>query len=229
MDDEFEFQHQGAFSGLSDALLQFAQQLSGALQVPLTRLLGQSPKGLGNEGESDLRVYYDGINQQQNRLMHRGVTCVYRCIAQSKGIKLPDDFELKFASLWQLQPVEKSAIAANVTTAVLAAKDAGVIGMQTTLRELRELGKETGVFTNITDEAIEAADDEVMPPNAELDMQHEHEEDMQQNQIQFQSKEADKGRQHQLKLAKEAAKNKPQPGGRKRVSDAANETFRVSA
>jgi hypothetical protein len=35
-------------------LLQFAQQLSGALNIPLTRLFGQSPAGMNSTGEGDL-------------------------------------------------------------------------------------------------------------------------------------------------------------------------------
>lgn len=215
-EDELEVQTHGAFSGLDDILLQFAMQLSGALQVPLTRLLGQSPKGLGNEGESDIRNYFDGINQKQNSQMLVGTTTTYRCLAQSKGIKLPDDFELTFASLWQMSPQEKGELADKVTDAVTKAKDGGIIGLQTSLKELRQVSRLTGVFTNITDEAINAADDEVLPPTGELEMQQEHEENLLDKTQQHTSQEADKARKHQAQLAKEAAKNKPAPGGQKR-------------
>src|SRR6185437_7701108 len=59
--DEFEA-HSYTFSGLDNVLLQFAQQCSGALDIPMVRLFGQSPAGLNATGESDLRTYYDGIN-----------------------------------------------------------------------------------------------------------------------------------------------------------------------
>lgn len=224
-EDEMEFQHQGAFSGLSDALLQFAQQLSGALQIPLTRLLGQSPAGLNSTGESDMRNYYDGISQQQNRLMHRGVTTTYKCLAASQGIKLPDDFELGFASLWQMKPEEKANVAKTVGDSVNASYEAGLIGRQTSLRELRQVSKATGVFTNITDEAIDAADDEVLPPLAETEMGLEHEKELTETQLEHQgseaekarrhaAQEADKGRKHAERLAKEKAK---EGGGKKRV------------
>lgn len=205
--DEMEAQAHGAFSGLDDILLQFAMQLSGALQVPLTRLLGQSPKGLGNEGESDLRNYYDSIQQKQNSQMHVGVTTTYRCLAASMGITVPDDFAIKFSSLWEMQPTEKAEVAKGVGEAVGAAFESGLIGRQTALRELRQVSKATGVFTNITDEAIESADDEVLPPLAETELGLEHEKDLTKTTLSHSAKEADKARQHAAKEADKGRKH----------------------
>lgn len=165
--DTFEVQQHSAFSGLSDALNQFGQQLSGALQIPLVRLFGQSPAGLNSSGESDIRTYYDGIRQQQRKTMHTGVTTVYRLMAASLGIKLPDNFVLDFASLWQLQEKEKSEIATSTGSAVSKAYDDGIIGRQTALKELRQSSRITGIFTNITEEMIDQADDETSPPGGE--------------------------------------------------------------
>lgn len=162
-EDEFQVQGHQAFSGLSDALTQFGQQLSGALQIPLTRLFGQSPAGFST-GDADLQLYYDSINQQQQRTMYHGVTAVYKAAAASEGVKLPDNFAVKFASLWEMDDKEKSEIAKSNSDTVLAAHDAGIIGRQTALKELRQASRVTGVFTNITEEMIEEADDEVQPP-----------------------------------------------------------------
>jgi phage-related protein (TIGR01555 family) len=165
-DDEFDVQQHSAFSGLSDALTQFGQQLSGALQIPLVRLFGQSPSGF-NSGDTDLRMYYDHINQQQNKTLLSGVTKVYRMIAQSKGIKLPPNYAIDFASLWQLEDKEKADIASSVGTTVGKALEDGLISQQTALKELRQSSRTTGIFTNITEEQIQAADDEVQPPGGE--------------------------------------------------------------
>lgn len=213
-DDEFDTQVHGAFSGLDDIMMQFAMQLSGALQVPLTRLLGQSPAGMNATGESDMRNYYDGISQRQNSEMHGGVTTTYRCIAASKGVTLPDNFSIGFSSLWQMSPPEKADVAQKGGDAVGGALTNGIIGRRTALLELRQLGKQTGIFTNITDEAIEGADDEVAPPLAELETSLEHEGNQADLEREHQSteaeaarkaasKEAEKGRQHALKLSKQ--------------------------
>jgi phage-related protein (TIGR01555 family) len=166
-DDEFDVQEHSAFSGLSDALNQFGQQLSGALQIPLVRMFGQSPAGLNSSGESDLRTYYDGVRQQQRKTMLTGMTSVYKLMAQSKGIKVPKNFTIDFASLWELDDVQKADVASKTTESVTKAFDAGLIGRQTALKELRQSSRTTGVFTNITQQTIDDADDEVEPPLGE--------------------------------------------------------------
>jgi hypothetical protein len=170
LDVEDEFEAQGAsdsFSGLDSALMQFGQQLAGALQIPLVRLFGQSPSGFST-GDTDIRNYYDGINQQQNRFLLQPLTTIYRCSAQSLGIKIPDGFSLKFRPLWQLQEKEKSEIAQNVVTAVTGLKSAGIIGDQTALEEIKQSSAVTGVGTNITQEDINSAEREPAPPANEL-------------------------------------------------------------
>lgn len=163
-EDEFEgVQHQ-AFSGLSDVLLQFGQQLSGALQIPLVRLFGQSPAGLNSTGESDLRTYYDGILQKQNTSLLIPVTKIYRCIAASEGIKVPQGFKLQFNPLWQLDDEKKAGVANDTVDAVMKAKDGGLLSPKASMMELRQSSQITGIFSNITDEDIEAAEDEVLPP-----------------------------------------------------------------
>lgn len=165
--DKLEIQGHSAFSGLSDALNQFGQQLSGALQIPLVRLFGQSPAGLNSSGESDLRTFYDHIRQQQRRHLMEGTTTTYKLIARSEGIALAPDFGLDFKSLWDLDDTQKAEVATKVGATVGKAVEDGLIGRQTALRELRQSSRTTGIFTNITQETIEAADDEVQPPQPE--------------------------------------------------------------
>lgn len=165
--DKFEVQGTQAFSGLGDALNQVGQQLSGALQIPLVRLFGQSPAGLNSTGESDLRTFYDHIRQQQRRHLLDGVTKTYKLLAQSSVVQLPPDFGVDFRSLWDLDDVQKADVAGKVGDAVEKAVDGGLIGRQTALKELRQSSRITGVFTNITQETINAADDEVQPPEPE--------------------------------------------------------------
>ncbi len=106
--DKFEA-HQYAFSGLGDMLLQFAQQVAGALQIPLVRLLGQAPAGLNATGDSDFRNYYDGIKAQQEARMRRPMTTMLQVLCRSVlGCPLPDDFSFQFTPLWQMSALEKS-------------------------------------------------------------------------------------------------------------------------
>lgn len=164
--DEFEA-HQYAFAGLPDLLLQFGQQLSGALQVPMVRLFGQSPAGLNSTGESDLRTYYDNINASQNSRLRRGLHVLFEVIARSElGKSLPDNFDFTFRPLWQMTDTDKANVAQVVGSTLNQLEQSGNITHSNVLRELRDLSKSTGFFSSITDEQIEEAEAEPPEPEA---------------------------------------------------------------
>lgn len=164
--DKFET-HQYSFSGLDGLMLQFGQQISGALQIPLVRLFGQSPAGLNSTGESDLRTYYDGIKRQQENKLRRPLTVLFDVLARSVlGAELPQGFMFRFRPLWQLSEKEKAEIGESKTRTVQAAADAGLVSQQTALKELRQGASVTGLWSNITEDEIDAAAD--VPPPAEI-------------------------------------------------------------
>lgn len=165
--DEFEV-HTYSFAGLKDVLDAFGQQLAGAIETPLVRLFGQEPGGLGNDGESALNTYYDGINNRQNVDLLVGVTKVYRLQAASLRIKLPDDYKVEFRPLYQLKEQEKAEVGERVTTSVLAAKESGLVSDKVALKELKQSSNVTGLWSNISDEDIEAASDEAVPAMEEV-------------------------------------------------------------
>lgn len=158
--DEYEA-HAYTFDGLDAVLLQFGQQLSGASQIPLVRLFGQSPAGLNSTGESDLRTYYDGIKRQQNVLLGRGMQRAYEVAWRSQhGAEPPEDWKLNFRPLWQMDDEARAQVASTTTDAIMKPFDAGLTARSTTLKELRSQSRVTGLFTNIDDEMIEAAEKE---------------------------------------------------------------------
>lgn len=166
--DEFEA-HQYSFSGLSDLMLQFGQQISGALGIPLVRLFGQSPAGLNSTGESDIRNYYDNIAQEQEATLRDGLLKIYGALYRSEmGEEPPENFDIEFRPLWQMSDKEKAEVAQTLTTAIVGAYDAQIIDRPTALKELRQAAQVTGAFTNITDEDITEAENEPPPDMGEL-------------------------------------------------------------
>ncbi|MDY6450699.1 DUF1073 domain-containing protein [Acinetobacter faecalis] len=166
MDAEDEFAtHSYSFAGLDAVLLQFGQQLSGASQIPLVRLFGQSPSGMNATGESDLSNYYDNINQQQERRMRSGLGKLLHVVSLSVlGKALPESFTFDFASLWQMDDVQKADVASKITDAICKAEEQGLISTQSAMKELKQSSEITGVYSSITDEDIESADDSVPRP-----------------------------------------------------------------
>jgi phage-related protein (TIGR01555 family) len=160
--DKFEV-HRTTFAGLDDLLLQFGQQLSGALQIPLVRLFGQSPAGLNSTGESDIRNYYDSINQRQERDLRHALELLLNVTMRSEGITQPEGFSWEFGALWQLSDKEKADVANAYSTSIINAHDAGLIGDKTAMQELKGLARATGLFSNITSEQIDRAEED--PPD----------------------------------------------------------------
>lgn len=162
--DKFEA-HQYAFSGLSDLMLQFGQQLSGALQIPLVRLFGQSPAGLNSTGDGEMRQYHESIAQQQERRLRPGVTKLLDVLCRSElGVAPPDDFSFEFNSLEKMSDADKADIAQKTTASVLDAYDAGLVSQKTALSELKQSSEVTGIWTNVTDDLINEAEDALPDP-----------------------------------------------------------------
>lgn len=162
MEDEFNAT-QYSFGGLSDMMLQFGQQLSGACGIPLVILFGQSPVGLNSTGESDVRMYYDNINAQQEATLRRPFDKLLKVIHMSVfGKPAPKDMTFSFTPLWQLSATEKIANGKALAETVAGAMEAQLISKFTALKELRQAAPETGMFTNITDEDIANAESDDM-------------------------------------------------------------------
>jgi len=156
-----------AFGGLTELLTQFGQQVSGAADVPMTRLYGQSPAGMNSTGESDLRNYYDALKSQQEFRLRRPVKLLLDINHRSLyGKPIPRGFNFTFNPLWQLTEESKAGIATQIAQATDGLLQSGIFTPAIALKEIRQQSTMTGFGTNITDEDIEAAE-EAPPPGAE--------------------------------------------------------------
>ncbi len=175
LDKEDTFQaHSYTFSGLSDMILQFGQQIAGATGIPLVRLFGQSPAGLSATGESDLRMYYDNVASQQESRLRDGLMRVLHVMHRSLfGTPAPQSFDFDFVALWQTSSKEKADISTTVTNTVVAAFNAGIISADVALQELKQSSESTGIFSNITQEEIDQAKTEPPPMPVEAMPQDE--------------------------------------------------------
>jgi phage-related protein (TIGR01555 family) len=156
--------HQYTFGGLADCYQQFIMDISGAAEIPVTRLFGRSPSGLNATGESDLQNYYDMIAEKQESYLRPILNKVLPPFIISTLGSLPDDFDFEFDPVAEPTDKERADLAKCGTDNVVAAYNAGLISQRTALKELKQQSERTGVWTNITDEDIERASDTVEPP-----------------------------------------------------------------
>ena len=163
LDSEDTFQtHQYTFAGLADMIIQFGEQISGSTGIPLVRLFGQSPAGLNSTGEADLRNYYDNVNKLQENQLRPELEKIYAVLSQSVlEMPLPEDFHFVFNPLWQMSDKEKVEAAKVVSDGVTGLYNASLYSRRMALKDLKQASRFTGQFSNITDEDIEKADDEI--------------------------------------------------------------------
>ena len=160
-DSEDEFQtFTYTFTGLPEIMLQFGQQISGALGIPLVRLFGQSPVGFNSTGEADLRMYYDNVKHDQDSDLRPGLKRILRALyASVMGQAAPKDLSFEFRTLWQMTNEQKGAAATAFTGAIVQAFESGAITESIAMKELKKLSGTVGLFGSITDEEIENADE----------------------------------------------------------------------
>ncbi|WP_311145384.1 anti-CBASS protein Acb1 family protein, partial [Xylella fastidiosa] len=107
--DEYS-QKTNHFSGVKDVIEQFMMDISGAADIPATRLFGQSPQGMNATGDSDIRNYYDRIKAQQEDELRPVLRLLYEVLFRASVGECPHDLEIQFNSLWQMSQTEQASI-----------------------------------------------------------------------------------------------------------------------
>lgn len=154
--DKFET-HSYSFAGIADVMLRFAEQVSGATQIPLVRLFGQSPSGFST-GDGDLENYYSRVNSLQERRLRRSIRWLLDISWRSLfGQPLPDDFTFEFNKLWEMSDTDRATMANNVASALNTLVTSDIMPTHAAMSDLRNLSDVIGIGGSITDKDIEDA------------------------------------------------------------------------
>jgi phage-related protein (TIGR01555 family) len=108
-EEEYEQKHAN-FATLPDVLMSFLQIVSGAADIPATRLLGQSPAGMNATGESDLRNYYDRLQAMQEVEMTPAMWRLDECLIRSALGSRDPGIYYEWAPLWGMSEKEKADV-----------------------------------------------------------------------------------------------------------------------
>lgn len=165
--DTFET-HQYTFTGLNDIYESFMLDVAGACQIPVTKLFGRAPAGMNATGESDMQNYYETVQQAQETTLGPILDKLLPIMCMSEFGAVPDDIDYMFNPIRTPNDKDVAELVDKKTTSINTVFVSGLISQKTALKELKQLGDTTGMFSNITDEDIEAADTianagEVMP------------------------------------------------------------------
>jgi hypothetical protein len=161
-------EHQYSFGGVADVYEAFREDICGATGIPYSRMFGRTPGGLSTTNEGEEHIYYESIAAKQQRELDPQATKLFPVIAMSVWGEVPNDFEWKWNPVGSLGDKDKAELGAATSTAVGTVYNLGVISPKLVLKELKQQSSLTGMWTNITDDDIENASDEVLPVADEM-------------------------------------------------------------
>ena len=149
----FERKPISALAGLTDLCNRFALDVSGAADVPLTRLFGQPPSGLNSDGESNLINYENHIHSRQESNLTPQVTQLDQVLVRSALGRMPEDYRSEWNPLRQMTEDQKADIDLKRSQAEAARLDRKVVTREAVAREIRA----NGSMPNFTDADVKAA------------------------------------------------------------------------
>jgi len=114
--EEYE-QKTMTFAGLPDIWDRFMVSVSGASDIPMTRLFGRAPAGMNATGESDTRNFYDMIKAQQSGEMQPAMAVLDECLVRSALGERPEEIHFNWKSLHQPDAKDRAEVADKITTA----------------------------------------------------------------------------------------------------------------
>jgi hypothetical protein len=149
------------FAGLSDIYDKFCLDIAGAAEIPVTKLFGRSPAGMNATGESDMQNYDDKISQTQEADLAPTIDKLLPVLCMSEWGYIPDDLDYTFNPNRSMSNKDKVDFAEKGSETIGKAYERSLIGRKTALKEFRQQSNVTGIFSNITDEDIDNADNEL--------------------------------------------------------------------
>ena len=170
-DEEYESKST-SFATLPDVLMAFMQIVSGAADIPATRLLGQAPAGMNATGESDLRNYYDRIQAIQTTEIDPAIYNLMECVIWSALGGRNEDTHYIWSSLWQVSDKERADIGKTNADTIVALNNTGLFPQEA----LANAGANMLVENSIMPGLLEAIDDAGGLPDYELEAQNAAEE-----------------------------------------------------
>ena len=97
-EDSYE-NHSYSFTGLNDIYESFMMDISGAAEIPASKLFGRSPQGFQSTGEAEMRNYYEMIAGLQERDLRPALERLLPVMAISCFGYLPEDLDFVFNPL----------------------------------------------------------------------------------------------------------------------------------
>lgn len=194
LDKEEEYESKSMnFSALPEVLQSMMVLAAGAADIPVTRLMGQSPAGMNSTGESDLRNYYDRIASGQTLTVDPAIMKFNECLIRSATGTRDPAIHYVWASLWQTTDKERSEIGKTTADTISVLANTGLYPQEALAKAGTNMLIENSVIPGF-DSIIE---EEGGYPDYEAEMEAERT-----NQVALANAKATQGNQQQIQDAR---------------------------
>ena len=139
-------QKQVSLAELPAVLMVFLEICAGAAGMPLTRLLGKSPGGLGSNGAGEIRHYYDTCSSKQETDLRPPLARLDRVLKRHAIGHEPANLDYRWVPLWQMTDAEKAAISLQKAQAVQVLLATNLIPFMALAKSVQSQVSEDGLF-----------------------------------------------------------------------------------
>lgn len=189
---------EATLASLDKLQAQSQEHMAAVWKLPLIKIFGLAPAGLGATGEGEIQVHYDNINAMQISFYGSNLDALLKVVQLDLFGAIDDDLIVHWITLDEPTQKELSEIRKTDADAGTGYINAGVISPDEERARLQS-DPDSG-YTNLTGPAPEPEEPEMPDIDPEGEAQREHE-----------STEADKDREHASGTAALAAAAKAKP------------------
>jgi hypothetical protein len=172
-EDEWE-QRQINWAGIPDVINAFLQICSGAADIPVTRLLGQSPKGLQSTGDGEERDYHSMIAARQDEILLPALERLDELLIRSALGDRPKEIYFEFNPLSELSEKDAATVDKQTADTLKTYGDTGLIHEEALAEIARNKMIETGrwpgceaAFKSVDNALAEGPDEEAILEQAQ--------------------------------------------------------------
>jgi len=146
------------FGGVADTYHEFMKDLAAACDEPYEWLFGREG-GLGANGRTSLQQHYDHVEQIRTSQYDVIIDQLLPILAMSTWGQVPDDLDHHWEPIYTMTEMERAQLAGAVTQSIIAAYNADLITKKEARTEFHQKADESGLFSNITQDSIDATPD----------------------------------------------------------------------
>ena len=151
LDAEEDYQQKSAsFGSLKDIMMAMLQVVSGASEIPMARLLGQSASGLAATGDNDVRNYYDFVSGIQELKYTPSLAAFDRLlVTNALGSYPAEGATYEWRTLWQSTDKEKAEVANSLADTIEKLHRTQLFGQDELAESAAARLKEHGVLQSL--------------------------------------------------------------------------------